>query len=219
MQICQEKGKHANGPYGMRVRGRVRRKEEVTRVLGGPAPDVFLWRISEGGAGHLYHSAHQPTGNAAHLDVRADPGQPDGVAQTRNSCYLWKKIIWGNPKKSLKEYELPPKWREVWNTNSQWHPHSQCQEKMLRDREGTGAWERGSCGPPWSLPPLTSRCQMLHQPGQWGLTSAHSVLSVPGLLMTDPEKDYTRQQMLVLTWTWTLIRISVQVVDGKGCIF
>lgn len=41
MQIRQKKGKHANGPYWMRVWVRVRVKEKVTWVLEGPAPDSF----------------------------------------------------------------------------------------------------------------------------------------------------------------------------------
>lgn len=35
MQIRQEKGKHANGPYWVRVRDRVHVKEEVTQGLEG----------------------------------------------------------------------------------------------------------------------------------------------------------------------------------------
>lgn len=108
MQICQEKGKHANGPYGMRVRGRVRRKEEVTRVLGGPAPDVFLWRISEGGAGHLYHSAHQPTGNAAHLDVRADPGQRMVSRRPETPVIFERKLLGGIQRNLLKNMIFHP---------------------------------------------------------------------------------------------------------------
>lgn len=160
MQILQEKGKHANGPYGLRVWGRVRRKEEVTWVLGGPAPDVFSCDASqrEGPATSTTRPTSQPGVQPTRmweltLDNRMVSRRPETPV-----IFAWKKIIWEDPKKP-KEYDLPPKWREVRNTNR--NPHSQCQEKMVRDREGTGAWERDSCGPPWSLSPLTSRCQML----------------------------------------------------------
>lgn len=52
--------------------------------------------------------------------MRAELRQQDDVMQTRNSCYLClKEIIWGDQKKSLEEYDLPPKWRE---TIKQKHP-------------------------------------------------------------------------------------------------
>lgn len=66
MQIRQKKGKHANGPYWMRVWVRVRAKEEVTRVLEGPAPDSFPVMPSRSGKEGPATSAawaHEPTWN------------------------------------------------------------------------------------------------------------------------------------------------------------
>lgn len=66
MQISQKKGKHANGPYWMRVWVRVRVQEEVTRVSEGPAPDGFpVWLSHSGKEGPATSVtwAHEPTWN------------------------------------------------------------------------------------------------------------------------------------------------------------
>lgn len=117
MQIRQEKGKHTNGPYWMRVWVKVHVKEEVTQVVEGPAPPLSCDAISrwEGGASHLYHLSIRT--NLELSPPRLWELNLDKMMshrpETPVSYLCLKEIIWGGQKRNLKEYDLPLKWREI----------------------------------------------------------------------------------------------------------
>lgn len=122
MQIRQEKGKHTNGPYWMRVWVKGHAKEEETRVVEGPAPQFSCDAIWVGGRGrpplpppHPNQPGIKPTSI-----VRAEFRQQDDVTQTRNSCYLClKEVMWGARKRNRRVWSPP---QVEGNFKTQKHP-------------------------------------------------------------------------------------------------
>lgn len=94
MQILQEKGKHANGPYGLRVWGRVRRKEEVTWVLGGPAPDVFP-------VTHLRGRGRPPLPLGPPANRECSPPVCESWPWTTGWCHADQKLLLSLPERKL----------------------------------------------------------------------------------------------------------------------
>lgn len=119
MQIHQ-KGKHANGPYWVRVRDRVHVREEVIGEWERPAPGVSLgqchFKVRKRGRPSL---PPQHTNNLEldHLDCESWIFDNQMMSR-RPETYLCLNIYFfgfgfGDPKKNLKNMIFHPKWREV----------------------------------------------------------------------------------------------------------
>lgn len=119
MQIRQRKGKHANGPYWVRVRdGHMGRRKFM--MEGGkeqPRASDCDSVTSQRGRGWpslpLQHSNH--LGTKTTWIVRAEK-QPDHITQAGNSSYLCQKkksFSLRSKEKTLKPCGFPSKWMEL----------------------------------------------------------------------------------------------------------